>query len=249
MPTIHGYIRASTSGQQYTYEAQTRAMKPHFQAWRDNGGSLGRIYKDEAVSGGTEIFDRPAGRQLWAVLEPGDKIVFAKLDRGFRNFLDYAKFAEMMNQRGVSYISCDLGLDSSTTTGQFVYSVMAAFAQLEREFISQRTKEGLAMRKLRQIPSKHKAPPGWRKLPNDEWDADYTERRVIDWMERQWKRGLSYRQIAAQLKEWDFRRACGTSYGREFVQICIWAKSLGYPGESGWRERWIQDKAKEIISQ
>ena len=48
--------------------------------------------------------------------------------------------------------------------GQFVYQVMASFAQLEREFISIRTKEGLAVRHEKRLPSAKSPPPGRRKL-------------------------------------------------------------------------------------
>ena len=247
MPKIHGYIRASTAGQQYTYEAQTNAIKPHMDKFVADGGELGSIYKDSAVSGSTEIFERPSGLQLWADLERGDRIVFAKLDRGFRNFLDYAKFAEMMKQRDVSFVTADLGLDSSTPMGQFVYQVMASFAQLEREFISIRTKEGLAVRHEKRLPSAKSPPPGWRKLPNGEWDKDDAERKVISWMERQRAMNFSYRQIARQLKDWGIRRSNDTQMSRHFVQIALFAKSQNYPGLSGWRQDWLKHKAVEYM--
>jgi putative DNA-invertase from lambdoid prophage Rac len=247
MSTIYGYIRASTSGQQYTYEAQMAALKPHFEAWHKNGGTLGYVFKDEAVSGGTEIFERPKGRELWKVLKPGDKIVFAKLDRGFRNFLDYAKFAELMKTRGVAYVSADLGLDSSSDTGEFVYSIMASFAQLERKFISRRTKEGLAMRKQKHLPKNNQAPPGWRTLPNGTMDADPIERKVIDWIDRQKRLNHSFRAIAKQLGDWGVKRANGTSFGREFCQIALFAKEHKYPGQAGWRQQWLREKAEKVL--
>ncbi len=247
MGKIYGYIRASTSGQEYTYDAQITAIKPMLQRWHEAGGELGRIYKDEAVSGTTQIFERPAGREMLKVLKRGDKVVFAKIDRGFRSLADYAQFVELTKTMGVEYAAADLGIDSSTPTGQFLYTVMAAFAQLERQFISQRTKEGLAARISRCIPSSHRAPPGWRQLPNGEWDADYVERKVIAWMERQHDLNHSYRQIARQLDKWGIKRFNGKSMGREFVQMAIWAKSMGYPGVSGWGEKWIRERAERML--
>jgi len=246
MAKIHGYIRASTAEQQYSYDAQIEAMRPQFRQWHENGGELGRVFKDCAVSGGTEIFERPAGKSLLKELRKGDRIVFAKLDRGFRNILDFSKFVQLMETMGVSYVACDLGIDSSSVMGSCIYSIMAAFAEMERKFISQRTKEGLAIKMRRRIPSEHHAPPGWRKLPNGSWDADYTERKLIDWMQRQHSRGRSFTAISKQLKEWGIRRACDTSYGREFVQIALFARANNDPGVSRWREDWLRKKAEAL---
>ena len=43
----------------------------------------------------------------------------------------------------------DIGLDLSSPTGEFVSTVMAAVAQLERRMIGQRTRDGLAAAKAR----------------------------------------------------------------------------------------------------
>ena len=250
MPKIYGYIRASTAGQHLTYDAQKKTIlttiapmvrgdEPEYE--------FGGIYEDKAVSGKTRLFDREGGLQLYAALQPGDMVVWAKLDRAFRNTLDFCETASALTDRDIGFFSCDLKLDSRTPLGKYIYTTLAALAELEREWISTRTKEGMAAEKHKCIPSQNKAPPGWRKLPGDEWEKDYAERKLIDWIERQRARHQTYLNISNHLKAAKVQRANGTPYSRYFCQIAIYAKYLGYPHVSNWDEN-IKKKALEVMS-
>lgn len=243
MATIYGYLRASTAGQEYTYDAQKKCIAPLLKKWHEDGGQLGVIFCDRAVSGTTELFERPKGRKLNQVLKRGDKLVFAKLDRAFRSLADYANFANQMNARGIEYAAADIGLDSASPHGKFVYSVMASFAELERQFISLRTKEALAQRKARKLVAISESPPGWKRLPNAVMDVDETERKILDWAQRQRDLGYAWTKISKQLKEWSIRRWNGDQYTYDFLPLALMARKHNYPPEGGWRQRWLQEKA------
>ena len=58
---------------------------------------LSGIFEDKAVSGKTKLFDRAGGLQLYAALQPGDMVVWSKLDRAFRNTLDFCETAKDFN--------------------------------------------------------------------------------------------------------------------------------------------------------
>ena len=247
MSKIYGYLRASTAGQEYTYDAQKRQIAPLLKQWHDNGGDLGVIFCDRAVSGTTELFERPKGRKLNQVLERGDKLVFAKLDRAFRSLADYANFANQMHQRGIEYAAADIGLDSSSPTGKFVYSVMASFAELERQFISLRTKEALAQRTAKRLNKLSESPPGWRRLPDKTMDADETERKILDWAQRQRDRHYSWAQISRKLKEWSIRRWNGDQYTYDFLPLALMARHHGYPPEGCWRQHWLKERAAKAL--
>jgi DNA invertase Pin-like site-specific DNA recombinase len=71
-------------------------------------------------------------------------IVVAKLDRLSRSLKDFALLMERAQKRGWNLVACDLGIDLSTPSGEFMANVMGSAAQWERRLISQRTKDALA---------------------------------------------------------------------------------------------------------
>ena len=250
MPKVYGYIRASTAGQHLTYEAQKQAILTQVAPMVRGDEAeyeFGGIFEDKAVSGKTRLFDRAGGLQLYAALQPGDMVVWSKLDRAFRNTLDFCETANKLTDKGIGFFSCDLKLDSRTALGKYIYTTLAALAELEREWISVRTKEGKEASKTKLIPHANQAPPGWRKLPGDEWEKDHTERKLIDWMARQRARHQTYRNISMHLRGANVQRADGCNYSKHFCQMALYAKYLGYPHVSGWDEN-LKQKALEVMS-
>ena len=73
------------------------------------GLAVARVFEEPGVSGGTALADRPGGRELLAVLRPGDTVIVGKLDRAFRNAADALATAEAWKRRGVDLIVADMG--------------------------------------------------------------------------------------------------------------------------------------------
>lgn len=92
---------------------------------------------------------RPVYQQVIARLQPGDTMVVWDLDRAFRNTVDALLEVEKLRQRGVEFQIVNLNVDTSTPSGELMYTVMAAFAQFERQTLSRRTKEGMAAARQR----------------------------------------------------------------------------------------------------
>lgn len=115
----------------------------------------------EKVSGAKK--DRPVYQQVIARLRPGDTLVVWDLDRAFRSTVDALLEAEKLRQRGIGFQIINLNVDTSTPSGELIYTVMAAFAQFERSNLIKRTKEGMAAARLR---GKHIGRP--RKLNLEE---------------------------------------------------------------------------------
>lgn len=105
------------------------------------------IHEDVAVSG-RAIGGRPGlERALQAVQEHGDAVlVVAKLDRLSRSMQDFANLMAMSQSQGWGLAALDLGVDTSTPSGEMMANVTATFAQFERRLIGQRTKEALAVK-------------------------------------------------------------------------------------------------------
>lgn len=128
MKTI-GYVRVSTREQ--CPDRQIDALHAVCDTWHV-----------ERLSAAT--LDRPVYRQVVDALEPGDTLVILDLDRAFRSTVDAITELEKLKKRGVFLRILNMQLDTSSPLGLFFYTVVAAWAVLERQTISVRTKEGLA---------------------------------------------------------------------------------------------------------
>lgn len=75
----------------------------------------------------------------------GDTIYCESISRMARNTKDFLEIIEKLNQKQVEFISLKESIDTSTPQGKFVLTVFSAMAELERECILQRQKEGIAI--------------------------------------------------------------------------------------------------------
>ena len=140
MADILGYARVSTDGQNLDrqIDALTKA-----------GVSRKHIYCEKMT--GTKS-DRPELNRLINDLETGDTVIIADLTRISRSTKDLLEIVGKIKIKG-AYIKSlkDTWLDttSSNPYNDFLLTVMSGLSQLERDLISQRTKEGLASAKAR----------------------------------------------------------------------------------------------------
>ena len=140
MPIVYAYGRASTGRQTITEDAQRSVCEEYIKrALVPEGYTYGGWLYDSATSGTKPMFERDEGRKVWALVQPGDKIVWAKLDRAFRSVIDAAQTMQLLNRKEVSFNSLDLGLDTGSPIGRCVFTILTAFAELEVEFIRQTT--------------------------------------------------------------------------------------------------------------
>ena len=82
-------------------------------------------------------------------LKPGDTLVVWDLDRAFRSTVDALLEVEKLRKGGIAFQIVNLNVDTSTPSGELMYTVMAAFSQFERQTLIRRTKEGMAAARLR----------------------------------------------------------------------------------------------------
>lgn len=134
--TLLGYVRVST-GQQ-DEQLQLDAL--------DKANVLKRNrYIDKGVSGSKE--NRPALDAMLEDARPGDVITVYKLDRIGRSTAHVASLIANLTARGIFIRSISDGLDSTTSTGRAMLQMLAIFAEMERDFIRERTMAGLAAAK------------------------------------------------------------------------------------------------------
>ena len=56
---------------------------------------------------------------------------------------------ELFERKGVNLVSLKENIDTTSSTGKLVYTIMSAIAQFERDIIADRTREGLKSAKVR----------------------------------------------------------------------------------------------------
>ena len=147
-PTVIGYVRVSTTeqagsglglaAQRATIEAEAAGK----------GWTVATIYEDAGASG-KSLTGRPALAEALDQLDRGEAgaLIVAKLDRLSRSVHDAAGLLDRAGRNGWGLIAADLGVDTTTPSGEAMANVMATFAQLERRLIGERTKAALAAKK------------------------------------------------------------------------------------------------------
>ncbi len=146
-----GYIRVSTEEQADSgagLEAQRRGIT---EAAAVRGWELLRIFEDHAS--GKSMNGRKGLKEALRMIEAGEAeaLVVAKLDRLSRSLMDFAALMERSRRRGWALVALDLGVDTSTPSGEMMANVLAVFAQFERRMIGQRTKDALAVKRAQGV--------------------------------------------------------------------------------------------------
>ncbi len=129
-----GYIRVSTTDQN---TARQEALMKEL--------GVDEVYIDKA-SGKSK--DNRA--QLYTMLEyvrKGDTVIVESISRFARNTKDLLELVEILTKKEVEFVSKKEAIDTTTPTGKFMLTIFGAVAELEREYILQRQKEGIAIAK------------------------------------------------------------------------------------------------------
>jgi putative DNA-invertase from lambdoid prophage Rac len=72
-----------------------------------------------------------------------DQIIVTKLDRIGRSLQHLLSLFDEFNNKGIGFVSVTQNIDTSTSAGKLQMQILAAFAEFERNLISERTKEAL----------------------------------------------------------------------------------------------------------
>ena len=154
-----GYIRISTTEQN---TARQEVLM------RDLG--VDQVYIDRMSGKNT---DRPELKRMMSFVRNGDVVIVESISRFARNTRDLLELIEQLAVKGVEFVSKKEAIDTSTPTGKFMLTVFGAVAELEREYILQRQREGIAVAKAAGIYK------GRKPIEHHEFD------KVV----RQWREG------------------------------------------------------------
>ena len=91
--------------------------------------------------------DRPELKRMLNYVRYGDVVIVESISRFARNTRDLLELVEKLTEKQVEFISKKEAIDTTTPTGKFMLTVFGAVAELEREYLLQRQKEGIAIAK------------------------------------------------------------------------------------------------------
>jgi site-specific DNA recombinase len=190
-------------------KTRERAISPQAQreaiiAWaRANGHEPPIFTEDLSTSGSVSPFERPGlGPYLTEPLKMAawDILVTTKLDRACRSAQDYLSLRTWCSEMGKSYVSLAENLDDTTAAGRAMSTVIAAFAEFERERASERRLETISALQAQGRWIGGRPPFGWRPdkrddgfylVPDDGGTADVLRSMADDAID-----GVSYQKLA-----------------------------------------------------
>jgi len=105
-------------------------------------------FVSEKISGSVPASERTLGKELLPNLQQGDVLIVAEISRLGRSVVDILSTLKLLAEKGVSVhvVKGNMQLDESLNS-KILTTVLGLTAEIERELIRQRTKEGQARAK------------------------------------------------------------------------------------------------------
>lgn len=144
MSRIFGYCRVSTGVQ--TTENQRKEILDYAHTKKMAIDKIVEIEISSTKDKKERLIDETLGQ-----LQKGDILIVTKLDRLGRSTIEVLQIIEDIKNKGIQLhiIKDGIIVDGSDTSpiNQMIITLLTGFAQMERSFISERTKSALAQRK------------------------------------------------------------------------------------------------------
>ena len=128
-----GYVRTSTADQN---TARQEVLMQEL--------GVEQVFIDRMSGKNTE---RPELKRMLTFVRKGDMVIVESISRFARNTRDLLDLVERLTAKGVEFVSKKEAIDTTTPSGKFMLTIFGAVAELEREYILQRQREGIAIAK------------------------------------------------------------------------------------------------------
>lgn len=243
------YTRVSTQEQAehgYSISEQADRLSRYCEAMN---WDVYRIYTDAGFSGSTT--NRPALQEL--IKDAGEKrfglVLVYKLDRLSRSQLDTLSLIEKtFLGNGIEFVSMQEHFDTSTPFGRAMVGILAVFAQLEREQITERMRLGQHARaKAGKFKDSYHIP--WGFIGTDEngylIPNEYERAQVVEAFHLS-ASGLTPARIASLFKEKGYTRRVGRW---DDTNIRHALRNRVYCGYIKYNDRWYKAEHEPFISE
>jgi len=132
------YARVSTKEQTVKNQIDTCRKFCEVKGWIDP------IVYSDTISGAKS--SRPAFNQMMDELRKYKfrAVIVTKIDRLGRSLQHLIGILDEFKSKKVEFVAVTQNIDTTSAAGRLQWQIMGAFAEFERELISERTKEGMA---------------------------------------------------------------------------------------------------------
>jgi len=201
---VIGYTRVSTEEQERDGHS-LGAQEQRIRAWAlANGAELVDIVRDEPISGSKPLASREGGARIAKLLDArkpdADAVVVVRMDRLGRDASEQLGLLKRFRTGAVGVVAITQSIDLATPHGRAWAGMGAIFAQLERELIAERTREGLDELR-RQKKAWNHAPFGWTTRDDGTLVEDRTEQATLRRVRALRAEGVSYSRCAGILND------------------------------------------------
>lgn len=126
-------------------DAQREAAEAYIRSQANEGWVCSPERYDDGGFTGSNM-ERPALRRLLDDIEASKigAVICYQVDRLSRSLLDFARMMEVFHRQRVSFAAVTQQFNTATSMSRLVLNVLLSFAQLEREIISERTRDKIA---------------------------------------------------------------------------------------------------------
>lgn len=192
---VIGYVRVSTV-MQAADGVSLEAQRERIERW---AGRPVEVFVDRGMSG-SRADNRPElAKAMDAVCAAKGVLVVYSLSRWSRSTVDTLEMAGRLEKRGADLVSLTESIDTTSAAGKMLFRMLAVFAEFERDVVSERTKEGLALKRRRGERLGPIIRYGYRAKGRRHVEVDEHEQSVIRRMVELRDLGLSYRVIGDHL--------------------------------------------------
>lgn len=155
------YVRVSTIEQ--NEERQKEALQKY---------NIDKWYVEKVSA---KDMNRPKLKEMLDYVRDGDTVYIHDFSRLARSTKDLLEIVEILKEKGVTLISNKENIDTSTSQGRLMLTMIGAIAEFERENILERQREGIAIAK-RENKYKGRKP---KDIPDfNVWYEKYIRREI-----------------------------------------------------------------------
>lgn len=213
-----GYVRVSTTAQAeqgISLENQIEKIRAYCGF---NDLELVDIVVDEGISA-KNLTGRPKAQALIQRAKAEKlAIIVYKLDRMFRNTVDSITTMESLEKAGIPFHSINEKLDTGSAMGKFFVTMISAMAELERNVISERTKDALQNKKS-QGKRVGNLPFGFcLDVDGETLIPEPTEQEIIQTIQKLKREGSSLQKIAEHLNNQGHTTRTGNPFSKSHIQ-------------------------------
>ena len=210
-----GYIRNSRITQENSVEVQNKLINDYCE---NNKITLDKIVVDEGISGsGEKTKLRDGYNSIIEMIhnQEIDTLVVISISRWGRNLGEIYKSVQLMETKGVNFLSIKENIDTSTPYGRFTINLLSSLYEMELELIKERVKDTLKVKKENgKVYSP--TPFGFNRVEQDLIENP-KEKRLLRKMLRLKENGNSYGDISNYLKKNRHKTKSGGKWTRENV--------------------------------